>query len=187
VRGAPGARLSVDGKLPACALPCAVDLVPGDHVLAVTADGFADAAREVRIPDTTTVTIDQPAASPALAAAQWRARAGRGLPSTDAVGARLIAQLGGERRVAVLHAGGAGEPLTGALVLDGALAATATARNGDDAGLVRELAYDAGVLPRPTVFQRPWFWIAVSGLALGVAASITALTYHPPVHTSLSL
>ncbi|HET9624649.1 MAG TPA: PEGA domain-containing protein, partial [Kofleriaceae bacterium] len=188
VRGEPGARLAVDGKPAACALPCTVDLVPGDHVLAVTADGFTDATREVRIPDTPDhpldVTIAQAPASPALAAAQWRARAGRGLPSTDAVGARLIAQLGGERRIAVLHAGA---PLTGALVIDGALAASATARPGDRAGLVRELAYDAGVLRRPTVWQRPWFWIAVSGVALGVAAAITAITYQPTEHTSLHL
>lgn len=184
VRGEPGARLAVDGKPPACALPCTVDLVPGDHVLAVSADGFTDAVREVRVPDTASLVIEQSGAPPALAAVQWRARAGRGLPSTDAIGARLIAQLGGERRIAIVHAG---DPLTGALVVDGTLAATATAHRGDDAGLVRELAYDAGVLPRPTVFQRPWFWIAVSGVALGIAGAIVAVTYHPPVHTSVTL
>jgi hypothetical protein len=184
VRGEAGARLGVDGRPPVCALPCTVDLVPGDHVLAVTADGFADAYRELRVPEVTEVALVQVAASPALAAAQWRARAGRGLPSTDAIGARLIAQLGGERRIAVLHLG---DPLTGVMIVDGALAARTTAPRGDDAGLVRELAYDAGVLHRPAVWQRPWFWIAVAGVAIGVATAIAVLTYQPSMHTSLAL
>ncbi|HEY0191268.1 MAG TPA: hypothetical protein VGC42_09125 [Kofleriaceae bacterium] len=183
VRGEPGARLRVDGQPPACALPCTVELVPGAHVLAVSADGFTDAMREVRIPDTTDVQLAQMPAAPALAAVQWRAREGRGLPAADAVGARLIAQLGGERRIAVLSPRSSG--LTGALIVDGALAATATA--GDRASLIRELAYDAGVLHRPAVWQRPWFWIAVSAVAVGSAAAITAITYQPTHHTSLTL
>jgi hypothetical protein len=184
VRGEPGARLCVDGRPPVCALPCTVDLVPGDHVLGVTADGFADAHRVIRVPETAEVTLGQAPASPSLAAAQWRARTGRGQPATDAVGARLIAQLGGERRIAVIHPG---DPLTGVMIIDGALAASTTARRGDEAGLVRELAYDAGVLHRPAVWQRPWFWIAFTGIAIGVAATITVLTYQPAIHTSLDL
>ncbi|HEX4418044.1 MAG TPA: hypothetical protein VH165_09105 [Kofleriaceae bacterium] len=187
VRGEPGARLGVDGKPPACALPCTVDLVPGAHVLAATADGFSDAMREVRIPDITDVTLAQAPASPALAAAQWRARAGRGLPATDAVGAKLIAQLGGERRIALIDGARTGGALTGALILDGTLAARATAARGDEAGLLRELAYDAGVLHRPSVWKRPWFWIAVSGAAIGAAVAIIAITYQPSVETRLQL
>jgi hypothetical protein len=183
VRGVVGARLAVDGRPPVCTLPCTVDLIAGDHVLAVTADGFADAHRVVRVPDTTDVTLSQPPAPPAVAAAQWRARAARGLPTTDAIGARLIAQLGGERRIAVLHPG---EPLVGALILDGAVVASGSAPRDGAAGLLRELAYDSGVLQRPSVWQRPWFWIAISALALGAAGAITALTYHPQ-RTSLTL
>lgn len=190
VHGEVGARLRVDGKPAACALPCAIELVPGAHVLSVTADGFTDAMREVRIPDTTDVSLAQTPAEPSLAAAQWRARAGRGLPSADAVGARLIAQLGGERRIAVLSPRGAdpsNRSLVGAMIVDGSLASSATARRGDEGGLVRELAYDAGVLHRPSVWQRPWFWIALSGIAIGAAAAITAITYQPTRHTSLTL
>jgi len=183
VHGAAGARLGVDGRPASCTLPCTVDLVPGDHVLAVTADGLADAHRVVRVPDTTDVTLAQPPAAPPVAAAQWRARAAHGLPTTDAIGARLIAQLGRERRIAVLHPG---DPLTGALIVDGALVASATTRRGDEAGLVRELAYDGGILARPAVWQRPWFWIAISGLALGAAGTVTLLLYHPH-DTSLRL
>ena len=159
-----------------------MDLVPGDHVLAVSADGFADAHRQLRITDRAEITLAQPPADPALAAAQWRARAGRGLPALDAIGARLIARLG-EPRVAVLT----GDPATrsGALIIDGAIAASASAAS--DATLLRELAYEAGVLHRPTLWQRPWFWIAVSGVALGVAAGIAALTYQPTVVTDLTL
>ena len=175
VRGTPGARLAVDGRPPGCALPCTVDLIAGDHVLAVTADGFTPAHQVVRVPDSRDVALPQLPAAPALAQAQWRARGG----ATDAIGARLIAELSGEPRVAVLRGA------SGALIVDGALAATASDR--DPQRLLRELAYGAGVLRRPSVWQRPWFWIAVSGVALGVAAGITALTYQPTRHTDLQL
>ncbi|MEO7732915.1 MAG: hypothetical protein ABIY55_18265, partial [Kofleriaceae bacterium] len=80
VRGEPGARLAIDGQPPACALPCTVDLIPGDHILAVSADGFADAHQQLRVAQAapSDVELAQPVAPPALAAAQWRARAGRG-------------------------------------------------------------------------------------------------------------
>lgn len=190
VRGEAGARLRVDGRAPACALPCRVDLVPGEHVLAVSADGRADAHRAIRVPDVVEVEIAQTAASPALAVTQWRARAGLGLPATDDVGARLIAQLAGERRVAVLaerRFDHQRSQLDGALIIDGVVAARAKASGGDVAGVLRELAYDAGVLHRPSVVQRPWFWIAVSGATLAIAATITVIVYQPSQRTSLSL
>ncbi len=167
VSGVVGARLSVDG-LPACALPCTIPLARGDHVVAVAADGYAPATRTVRIPDETTIAIAQAVASPELAANQWRARMARGAPVGDPVGAALLGAIGRDRRVAYVHGD---RVLTGELVVDGKLAATAEAGHGRSAALVRELAYDARVLHRPPVWQRPWFLIAVTGVALAAVAA----------------
>jgi len=166
--GVIGARVAVDG-LASCALPCTIPLAPGEHVLAADADGYAPATRTVRIPDDTTVAIAQTAASPELAANQWRARIARGAPVGDPVGAALLGALGRDRRVAYIHGD---RVLTGELVVDGKLAASAEAKAGDSETLVRHLAYDGAVLHRPAVWQRPWFWIAVSGVALGAVGAV---------------
>jgi hypothetical protein len=91
------------------------------------------------------------------------------LPATDAVGVALIARLAGTPRIAFVHADG---KLTGAMIVDGRLAATDNADVNNAPGLVRELAYDAKLLRRPSVFQRPWFWIATSGAAIVIAGAI---------------
>jgi hypothetical protein len=182
VSGVAGARLVVDGRPAGCALPCAIDLPPGDHVLAVDADGYEPALRVVRTPDAASAQLEQTRAPAELAAQQWRARVGRGLPPADVTGAALLGALGGTR-VAHLH----GESrVSGSLVVDGKLVATATRDRGDSSALVRELAYDGGVLPRPAVWQRPWFWIAASGAVALVAGTIIAVTYQRPIDTSLS-
>ena len=181
VTGEPGARLSVDGREAGCALPCTIDLAPGDHVLAVDADGYQPAVKVVRAPQATTA-IPQQAASTELAAQQWGARIGRGLPATDPVGARLIGTLASGSRVAFVDGD---TRLTGALVVDGKLVASATRDRGEGAALVRELAYDGGLLKRPALWQRPWFWIAVSGAAVAIGSTIIAITYQRPIKTSV--
>lgn len=182
ITGEVGGRLTVDGRPAGCAIPCTVDLPPGDHVIAVDSDGFAPTARTIRVPDVTTIALAQQPASRELAAQQWRARVGRGLPPTDSIGGRLLAKLASEPRVAFVHGG---DRLTGALVIDGELRASATRPRGETASLVRDLAYDGRVLVRPALVRRPVFWIVVSGAALVVAAGIVALTYQPAIHTSV--
>ncbi len=184
IQGETGARLAIDGRPAGCTLPCTLDVSSGDHVLAVDADGFMPASRLVRTPDTTQVTLAQQPASAQLAAQQWRARIGRGLPGTDSVGVSLIAKLAGEQRIAVLRGG---TRLEGSLVVDGVLRAQAVRDRGQGPTLVRELAYDGSVLQRPAVWQRPWFWIAMSGAAVVIAGAIVWATYEPEIHTGLKL
>ena len=184
VAGPIGARASVDGKPAGCALPCTVDVAPGEHVVAVDADGFQPVERAVRVPDVASVTLAPQAAPAALAAQQWRARVGRGLPAADATGAALLGQLASAPRVAYLHGDA---QLAGALVVDGKLVATVTRARGDASGALRELAYDGGVLHRPSVWQRPWFWIAVSGAVVLAAGAIVAVTYTPHVRVGVGL
>ena len=183
VDGVVGAQLSIDGRAGDCALPCTVDVAPGDHVLAVVADGYAPASRLVRTPDVDRVTLAEEPANTELAARQWRTRVGRGLPATDAVGVALLAKLATGSRIAYVHGD---EAVSAALVVDGKLVASTTRGHGDASGAIRELAYDGGVLHRPSVFQRPWFWIATAGAAIVIAGAIVAVTYQPDIKTVAS-
>jgi hypothetical protein len=180
IRGVQGARLSLDGRAAGCVLPCTLDVASGDHVLAAFADGFVDAARLVRVPETTSVELSQPPASPELAARQWRARRDRGAPTTDPTGLALLARVARAPRIAVLYGS---DRLDGALLVDGVIRARGVRDRGEGATLVRELAYDSGVLERPSVLQRPWFWIVVSGLTLAVAGATVAYIYEPETRT----
>jgi len=69
--------------------------------------------------------------------------------------------------------------------LDGKLAASATGDRGDGVSLVRELAYDGGMLKRPALWQRPTFWIAVTGAAVLVAGAIVWVVYEPEIRSNL--
>lgn len=182
VTGEVGARLGVDGREAGCALPCTIDLAPGDHVIAVDADGFQPAVQTVRTPDTKNLAMRQQPASAELAARQWRARIGRGQPAADIVGAALIGKLAKDSRVAYIRGD---KQLTGALVVDGKLVASARGEPGAGPALVRELAYDGRLLHRPSIWQRPWFWIATTAAVAVAAGAVVAVTYEPDKHTRL--
>ena len=184
VAGEAGARLAVDGRPAGCAVPCTIDLATGDHVLAVEADGFAPISRLVRVPDEDRVSLAQPPASAELAAHQWRARLARGLPATDATGVALIARLAGQPNVVVVRAD---KRLHGTLIVDGVLRAHADRDRGEVPALMRDLAYNGKILDAPRVWQRPWFWIAISGAALAVAGTIVYVTYEPEIQTMVKL
>jgi hypothetical protein len=181
VTGEPGARASVDGKPAMCVVPCPLDLAPGDHVIAVESDAHEPAWKLVRVPEVTTIAIAQQPATAARASSQWRARIGRGLPATDATGASLLSLAARQSRVAYLHGG---RELTGSLIVDGKLRASGTGPDGPQ--LMRELAYDGGLLQRPKFYQRPWFWIAVTGLTLAASGAIVYVTYEPEKQTMVS-
>jgi len=182
IHGEAGARLAIDGRPAGCAPPCTLDVAPGDHVLAIATDGFAPATRLVRVAAAQEVSLAQAPAAAALAAQQWRARRGRGLPGADAIGAKLIARFGKQRRIALLSGGAR---LEGALIVDGVVRARTERGPGEAPAALRELAYDASLLQRPTIFQRPWFWIALTGAAIAAGATTVWLVYQPDVMTEL--
>lgn len=184
IHGVAGAHVAVDGRPDRCVAPCELELAPGKHVIAATADGFAPAHVVVRVPDQTVVELDQAPASALLAAQQWRARTTSGASPADAVGAALVAKFVPDRRVVIVRGG---PHVDGELVVDGLRVAIKEAPRGDSPELLRELAYDGGVLHRPAVWQRPWFWIAVTGAVVAIAAGIVAVTYQPRVVTSVGL
>ncbi|HEX4454954.1 MAG TPA: PEGA domain-containing protein [Kofleriaceae bacterium] len=182
IDGVAGAHVMIDGRADRCIAPCRVELSAGRHAIAATADGYAPAHDIVRVPDEARVELAQAPASAQLAATQWRSRVDAGLPPGDAIGAALVARFVPDRRVAIVRAG---SRLDGDLVVDGLRVAVHEAPRGDVPDLLRELAYDGGVLRRPAVWQRPWFWIAVSGAAVAIAAAIVAVTYQRPIDTSV--
>jgi len=177
VTGEVGARVALDGRPATCVVPCPLDVTPGDHVIAVEADGFEPAWKVVRVPDVAAVAVPQSAATPVRASSQWRARLGRGLAATDATGASLLALATREPRIVYLRGG---EQVTGTLIVDGKVRASGSGRGPQ---LVRELAYDAGLLARPRTWQRPWFWIAVAGATAIVAGGVVYVTYEPEIQT----
>ena len=180
VGGLAGARLFVDGKPAGCTLPCTVDTPAGDHFLAVELDGYAPIARWATITQATTINFNPRPASPEIALAQWRARIGRGLAPADSVGAKLIAQLSGQPRVAYLMGG---TQIAGTLIVDGE--PKATDERDEAVPLVRDLAYNANVLKRPALWQRPTFWIVTSIAVAAVAGAIVYAVYEPEVRSEL--
>ena len=180
VAGLPGARLVVDGKPTGCTLPCTVEAPAGDHFVAVHADGYTPAARRVHVREAMTIELEPRPASPALALEQWRARIGRGFAPTDAIGAKLIAQLTGQPRVAYLHGG---KRVSGTMIVGGEI--KATDERETTVPLLRELAYDAGIVKRPALWQRPTFWIVTSIAVAAVAGAIVYVVYEPEVESNL--
>ena len=180
VDGLAGARLFVDGKPAGCTLPCTVLAPAGDHFLAVELDGYTPTSRWATVTQKTSVVLNPRPASPEIALAQWRARVGRGLAPADAVGAKLIAQLSGQPRVVYLAGG---PQIAGTMIVDGEQKAS----DERDAAvpLVRDLAYDAGVLKRPALWQQPTFWIVTSIAVAAVAGAIVYAVYEPEVRSDL--
>lgn len=185
------ASVAVDGRAPGCETPCALDLVPGDHVVALRASGFADAWRLVRVEADgaeTELSLDE--ASPELAARQWArrwiGREGRDSPPS----VRLLARAVRARRLVLLLVDPAaeGSHLRGVLALDGRIAARGerTSASVDDAsvGLLRDLLVEGGAVePGQEFYESPWFWIGIGAAAL-LAAGLTAwLLYEPDTRT----
>lgn len=183
VTGEIGAQLRVDGDPTGCTVPCSVRVRPGLHLFAVHGDGFLPSHRWIDVTTLGTVALPQEVAPPVLAGEHWRARVGHGLPPTDHVGATLLARIAGQR-VAYLQSN-PDHNVTGWMILDGKVVATATRDRTETSALLGDLAYDGGVLVRPPVWKRPWFWIAVSSVAVVAAGTIFAVTYEPDIVTKV--
>ncbi len=182
VAGHAGAGLGVDGRPAECVLPCTVEVTPGDHVVAVDADGFEPLWRLVRAPAAAPFTPALAPAAPALAVVQWRARTGRGLRPDDDDGLALVARAVEARRVLYL---GVGARLRGALIVDGVVKARGERPPRQALALARDLTVRGGLVDRVPLHRRPRFWLAIGAAAL-VAATITAaILIEPEIHTEV--
>lgn len=184
-------RVAVDGRPDACVAPCTVDLLPGDHVLRMEADGFAPDVKVARVPGPDAAFTLAPA-PPELAAHQWSTRYGRGPALDSAPSLGLLATATRSRSLALLTVeAGRQKLLRGVLALDGEVAARSErpiegAADDEAPALVRDLLVRGKLLePAPPIWHKPAFWIVV-GSATVVAAGVTALIlYKPPVQTTV--
>lgn len=172
---APGASVAVDGRPEVCNAPCRVELPPGSHLVAVSADGYAPASRVVTLsPDGGAVDVALTAAEPELAARQWVTRTAHG----EAVDSpRSLWLLSGALRAPrlLLVTTSPEQPgvLRGALAVDGTVAARAE-REGDAEGLVKDLLVRGRVVEEaPPLYKRWPFWVAVgAAVAAGVTTAV---------------
>lgn len=189
VRGAEGAAVSVDGRPASCEVPCAVDLAPGDHVLALRAPGFEASSRLVRVDGPAEVSFSLERASPERAGAQWAAR-WIGRPGRDSpASVRLLSQAVRARRLMLLLVD-PGPQLRGVLARDGAVAARAERLEGPlpDAArsLFRELLVEGGEINVGEVYESPWFWLGIGGAAVAAAVITAIALFVPDTETCVS-
>ncbi|MFH0903421.1 MAG: PEGA domain-containing protein, partial [Pseudomonadota bacterium] len=169
---APGAMVAVDGIPAVCAVPCTVDLMPGDHVVRLEGDGIVAESRLVRVESGgTDVKLVTTPAPPALAADQWKRRYS-GTPVVDsAASIRLLARAVRGRRLVLLSA----EQQVGAIRLRGVLAVdglvacreervvksgVSSTLDGEAEALIRGLFVQGRILePAPPFYRQPTFWI----------------------------
>lgn len=165
-----GAAVELDGRPAACTTPCSVDVLAGTHVLRLSADGYTPAWRVVADAALPAVTLE--AASPELAATQWRARLQRGDAFDSEVSVRLLSSALRAPRLAVVASDAlAPKTLRGALAIDGVLT-TRAEREGDVEGLVRDLLVRGKVVEEaPPLYKRWPFWVAVGAAAVAAGAT----------------
>lgn len=168
-----GASVEVDGRPAACTTPCTVDVLAGAHVVRLSVDGYTPAWKLVAEEAPPAFTLE--AASPELAATQWRARLQHGDAFDSEASVKLLSSaLRAPRMAVVTSEAAAPKTLRGALTIDGVLT-TRAEREGDAEGLMRDLLVRGKVVEEaPPLYQRWPFWLAV-GVAAVAAGTTTAI------------
>jgi hypothetical protein len=186
------ASVALDGRSGACTTPCALELLPGEHLLALDAEGYLPVERLLTVSGPMQVKLDATPAPPEVAAAQWSARYGGSPWLYSEPSTRLLARAIAARRLVLVNVEGAGElRLRGTLATDGTVRAQTerTARAGnldaESRRLLRDLLVSGKVFePAKPIYKRAVFWVPLA-LAVGaavVSASIAA-TLAPDIHT----
>lgn len=183
-----GARVTIDGRVAACATECVVELRPGDHLIQIEKDGFTRLGKVVRVDAGTprgTFTGKLTVAPPELAAEQWGARYASGQARSDSnESISLLARALRAQRFVYLEADrvGSGARVRGALAVQGKLAAreekqgSVEAASGD---VVEQLLVRGGIVENKSVLQKPLFWVVVGVVAIGSSA-LTAYAISDP-------
>lgn len=196
VRSEPeGAEVSLDGRAVACRTPCRIELVAGEHVVALAAEGRESTWERVQVDAHAAreLAFELAPASPGLAAAQWRERHRAAPDAWPSL--RLLQVAARDRRVVLLwtERDEALVRLRAALAIDDApprrveRAAPADALEEATRAALRDLLAAAGVIPPRPIEEEPLFWIALIGAA-AVAGGITgAILYEPPVENPVSV
>ncbi|MEZ4311098.1 MAG: hypothetical protein R3F14_23905 [Polyangiaceae bacterium] len=164
------AEVSVDGRRMPCTTPCALEVRPGAHFVAVSGDGLVSSIRRVTAPAEGEVSFSVAKASPDLSARQWVFKyAGSAQIETDASVA-LLGRSVPARNLAVLFvdAGSPAGKMRGALAVGAARQRRGRRERAfsDVSGarvesvpllrelLIREGASGAPALSKPVVLER---------------------------------
>lgn len=189
-------QVSLDGRFGVCMAPCALEILEGQHVIRIDAEGRQPAVQVItaRGPELGVRFTTLPA-PPELAARQWTARhAGSSADLDSASSLRLLSRSLRAPRLVLLTAEveQGGYRLRGTLAIDERVVAR-TERRAEPkalqeavAGVLRDLLIQGHVVePAPALYQRRDFWIAVGVVAVVVGASTTALLWKQPVRTEV--
>jgi hypothetical protein len=186
------AGVSLDGRRGAGVTPCALEVLPGEHLIALDAEGYLPVTRLVVVKERTQVKLDATPAPPEVAAGQWSAHYGSSPWLYSEPSTRLLARAIAARRLVLINAEGAGElRLRGTLATDGTVSAQAqrTSRpanlDAEARRLLRDLLVSGKVFePAKPIYKRAVFWVP---LALAVSAAVIsasiAATLTPNTHT----
>jgi hypothetical protein len=186
------AGVALDGRSGACVTPCSLDVLPGEHLIALDAEGYLPVARLVAVKQRTQVKLEATPAPPEVAFAQWSARYGGSPWLYSEPSTRLLARAFAARRLVLVNAEGTGElRLRGTLATDGVVSAQAerVARSAnldtESRRVLRDLLVSGKVFePAKPIYKRAVFWVP---LALAVSAAVIsasiAAALSPTVHT----
>lgn len=190
------ARISLDGRPAVCTAPCSLEVLEGQHVLGVDAEGRQPAVQVIAARgaelDVAFTTLP---ATPELAASQWTAHYAGSSAALDSAGSlRLLSSALRAPRLVLLNAEAEqeGYRLRGTFALDGRVAARTERSTKPGAlqetteGVLRDLLIQGHVMePAPALYQRRDFWIAVGVAAAIAGASTAALLWKQPVRTEV--
>jgi hypothetical protein len=186
------ARVSLDGRTGACVTPCSLEVLPGDHLVQLDAEGYLPVSRLVAVKERTQVKLEATPAPPEVAAAQWSARYGGSPYLYSEPSTRLLARAIAARRLVLINAEGTGElRLRGTLASDGTVSAQAerSARpsnlDAESRRLLRDLLVTGKVFePSRPVYKRAAFWVPLAlAVSAAVVAASVAATLAPNIHT----
>lgn len=187
------AQVIIDGRA-ACTTDCVVTVAPGDHLVQVEKNGWADGVRTVRVtsgaPRTETV-LALATAPPDLAGAQWAATYAALHERADAnESIALLAQALRARSFVYMEADplGGGVRIRGVLAVHGKVEAREERQGAVDTtsrDVLAALLLKGGIVENKSVFKSPLFWVAAGAVAIASSALTAYLLYHPGSRTEV--
>jgi hypothetical protein len=191
-----GATVALDGRPKVCVTPCAVEVLPGEHVVRLEADGMVPEVRTLRVDpnEPAELAAALTPAAPELASAQWTAKYAASADIDSAASVRLLARAVRAKRLVFITAetSNVDARLRGVFADDqeirGYAERYAVTREFDAAvrGLVEDLLVKGSVLQPPApLYARPLFWTVVAAVAAAAVVGTYFAVSPPPVHTQV--
>jgi len=192
----PGLEVSLDGTATGCSTPCAIELVPGTHVIGVDGEGVTAVQRVITMDrQGSTLHFDVEPAAPELAAQQWSSRY-RGTAQVDSpTSLRLLTLAVRTRHLVLVQATPAARDhwtLQGAYVRDGDVLSRSQATDltidelsAEAGSLLRELLERGDAIESRRLYKNPWFWVITGVVAAGTATATALVMRDPDTRSSI--